>query len=206
MSTLTAQFSPLEASKYALSLPLAGALTMALFIGMYLLIAREYELPDEKPPIKIAEIVLPKPAPIETTIEPPRKIKTSPPPTVDRQVTPQSLPQGTGMNLTKPTVTPPNNETITFNNSMLVKQVMVPPVYPRRALAAGTQGYVDVQFVVTAIGTTKNIRVVAADPENVFERSAIKAVEGWRYRPMSEDGQPVESHVVTERIRFTIDQ
>jgi TonB family protein len=71
----------------------------------------------------------------------------------------------------------------------LVKRV--PPRYPAKAIDRGQEGWVDLQFTVTPEGATSGIRVVAAYPRDVFERSAINALGKWTYTPRLENGIPV---------------
>ena len=45
--------------------------------------------------------------------------------------------------------------------------------------------------------------VVESSPPGVFDRAAISAISGWRYRPAKYNGAPVEVPVRT-RIRFEL--
>jgi protein TonB len=69
----------------------------------------------------------------------------------------------------------------------------VTPEYPNSAMRKGIEGYVDVQFTITARGTVTNVTVVSSDPGDVFNRAATDAVQHWRYDPRVVDGQPVDS-------------
>lgn len=83
--------------------------------------------------------------------------------------------------------------------------VKVQPVYPRRALSRGIEGYVIVEFTVTKQGTTKDIRVVEADPQGVFDRAAVQAAAKFKYKPRVVDGQPIEVPGVQNKITFKIE-
>jgi TonB family protein len=76
----------------------------------------------------------------------------------------------------------------------------VAPVYPAAAAAAGTEGYVDLRFTVSPIGTPMDVEIVAAEPAGVFEQAALAAINRWRYSPGDPDAPPT----VTERIEFEI--
>lgn len=91
-------------------------------------------------------------------------------------------------------------------SGMLVKRVAASPRYPGRALNRGIEGFVDVRFDVTAYGSTENIRIIQAQPEGYFERSASQAVAKYKYQPAMQDGEPMATPNVTERIRFSIEK
>ena len=55
--------------------------------------------------------------------------------------------------------------------------VRVAAVYPRRALQRGIEGYVDVEFTVSKLGSVTNPRVTQASPEGIFDQAAIDAME-----------------------------
>jgi TonB family protein len=61
---------------------------------------------------------------------------------------------------------------------------------------------VHVRFTVTGAGTVKNVRIVKSS-DGVFETSALRAVEQWKYQPQMDAGKPVERE--TENIiRFDL--
>lgn len=57
------------------------------------------------------------------------------------------------------------------------------PEYPRGAERRGIEGYAVVEYTVTAEGTVENATVVEANPEGVFDRAVLRAIEGWNYAP-----------------------
>lgn len=84
--------------------------------------------------------------------------------------------------------------------------VRVEPVYPPRALARGVEGWVLVEFTITASGTTADVRAVKAAPERMFETAAVKAVESWKYKPKVEAGMATDRRGVQVLISFAIDE
>lgn len=80
----------------------------------------------------------------------------------------------------------------------------VNPVYPHGPLQRGIEGFVDLGFDIDEKGATQNITVIAAQPERVFNKAAIKAVSKWRYEPRVIDGEGVYQSGLSTRIRFTI--
>jgi protein TonB len=84
--------------------------------------------------------------------------------------------------------------------------VRIPPDYPPRALSRGLEGWVQVQFTITATGTVKDAVVVDAQPKNIFDEAALKAIARWRYNPKVEGGVAVERVGIQTVIRFQLDQ
>ena len=78
------------------------------------------------------------------------------------------------------------------------------PAYPPQALARGIEGYVVLEFTVTAAGTTRDLRVLEASPRNVFATAALAAAREFRYQPRIQGGAPVDVPGVRSRIRFQI--
>lgn len=72
----------------------------------------------------------------------------------------------------------------------------VRPDYPRQALQRGIEGFVKLAFTINRIGNVENIRVLEANPRNVFEREARRAAARWRFAPRTEGGQAVDREAV----------
>ena len=84
--------------------------------------------------------------------------------------------------------------------------VKVQPIYPRRALTRGIEGYVIVEFTVTKQGTTKDIVVVEAQPNGIFDSAAIQAATKFKYKPRVVDGEPIEVPGVQNKITFLLEE
>ena len=84
--------------------------------------------------------------------------------------------------------------------------VKVQPVYPRRALSRGIEGYVIVEFTVTKQGTTKDIVVVEAEPTGIFDSAATQAAAKFKYKPRVVDGEAIEVPGVQNKITFKIEE
>jgi protein TonB len=78
------------------------------------------------------------------------------------------------------------------------------PVYPTQALREGTRGWVELEFTITASGTVRDIEVVGAEPQGVFDAAASAAVADWRYKPRVVNGQPVAQRSRVT-LRFDVD-
>jgi protein TonB len=88
----------------------------------------------------------------------------------------------------------------------VIPLVRIAPDYPPRALSRGLEGWVQVQFTITPTGTVKDATVVNAEPKNIFDDAALKAIARWRYNPRVEGGVAVERVGVQTIIRFQLEQ
>lgn len=79
----------------------------------------------------------------------------------------------------------------------------VNPTYPFRAKRRGVEGKVSLRFLVDKQGRVSEFNVVQAEPEGVFEESALAAVRQWRFEPGKKDGEPVSTWVQVP-IRFEL--
>jgi protein TonB len=87
----------------------------------------------------------------------------------------------------------------------VIPLVRIAPDYPPRALSRGLEGWVKVQFTITPTGTVKDPVVVDADPKQMFDDAALKAIARWRYNPRVEGGVAVERVGVQTIIRFQLE-
>lgn len=83
--------------------------------------------------------------------------------------------------------------------------VKVQPIYPRRALSRGIEGYVILEFTVTKNGSVKDPVVIEANPERIFDSAAIKAALKFKYKPRIVDGEPVDVAGVQNKLTFQIE-
>lgn len=72
----------------------------------------------------------------------------------------------------------------------------VRPEYPYRARQRGIEGHIKLAFTITAAGTVENIRVLEAEPRNIFDREARRAAARWRFAPRTENGAAVSREAV----------
>jgi protein TonB len=64
------------------------------------------------------------------------------------------------------------------------------PVYPAIAKAAGVQGTVVVEAVISRKGTIESLRVVSGPP--MLRSAAMDAIRAARYQPFRLNGEPTE--------------
>ena len=91
-----------------------------------------------------------------------------------------------------------------FTDGPLVSLVRVAPIYPARAISNGTEGYVVLQFDVTADGRVINI-VIIESTDRVFDRAAIHAAERFKFKPRVVDGVAYASYGLQNMFTFTLD-
>jgi TonB family protein len=63
--------------------------------------------------------------------------------------------------------------------------------YPAAAVAKGVEGWVDLEFLVTAEGRVGTVEVLDSSPPGVFDSAAIAALKRARYEPPRRDGRAV---------------
>ncbi|MBW1885778.1 MAG: energy transducer TonB [Deltaproteobacteria bacterium] len=80
----------------------------------------------------------------------------------------------------------------------------VEPNYPPRAKQQGIEGYVDLRFTITPVGTTGDVEVFRSKPAYIFDREAIRAVRKWRYNPKLENGVPISRPNQLIRLLFEL--
>jgi len=184
-------------------------MTMSLLYAMHYLIHNDYPAVIEDAIATIPEFIMDAPPPIVTREEEPpvRPVEQQLPPPVNRFDPPEVNIDGEGMHLGGPVdiVKPPIKGTFGVGGQM-VPFIKIAPQYPVTAASKGVEGYVDVMFDVTELGSTDNIRIIGYVPSAVFNKSVIKAVKGWKYKPNQVDGVAVRTFDVKDRIRFTMEK
>lgn len=80
---------------------------------------------------------------------------------------------------------------------------MVPPKYPMQAARDNQQGWVEVEFTVTADGSVSNAHVVDSQPRRIFDRAATEAVSRWQFKPALINGTPT-AVVLKRKLEFKL--
>lgn len=86
----------------------------------------------------------------------------------------------------------------------VVPIVRIEPQWPREALMQGIEGWVKVEFTIREDGSVTDPQVVESEPRRLFDRSALRAITRWRFRPRIVDGRPVERRA-TQVIEFNLE-
>lgn len=211
ISTLpTSSNSAVNALRFLAPIPLGAIMTMILLYAMYSLVRNDTLAPPTTDSVPIPSVIadFEKTIPVMQEQEPPVKpeIREQPPQIViDTEIEDPTPTIGQGW----------KNVDVVFEKTTGINLgsgdqpmpiVRINPAYPANALSRGTEGYVDVMFDITPMGTTTNIRVIAFSPSSVFNSAVIKAVRGWKYKPASDGENTFKTQDVTERINFQLEK
>jgi protein TonB len=69
----------------------------------------------------------------------------------------------------------------------------------------GIEGWVLVEFIITAGGTVADARVIDSEPKVIFDRETLRAIKRWKYQPKIVDGQAVPQYNMRELFQFVIE-
>ena len=72
----------------------------------------------------------------------------------------------------------------------------IKPVYPEKGVELGVDGKVLLLLLIDEAGAVKEASVVEADPEGIFEESALTAFRNARFAPAQKNGRAVKSRVL----------
>jgi protein TonB len=73
---------------------------------------------------------------------------------------------------------------------------LIKPAYPDRATEQGVEGKVVLLLLIDEAGVVKEATVAEANPEGVFEESALAAFRAARFAPAQKNGRAVKSRVL----------
>ena len=82
--------------------------------------------------------------------------------------------------------------------------VRVEPRYPIEAARDGISGWVQLSFTIDKSGAVTEVRVVSAQPANLFNREAIRALKRWKYQPKIVDGAAVSQPNMQVQLDFSL--
>lgn len=204
----------LVAFRYIIAILLAIAVTFGLVYTMQYLIANSDRGLDDSAAghivdfvrVKRDEVIKRKQRKPEKPPQPKAPPPEPPPPQMENdspsaeKISVASIPINTEINMTGGGIS------LAPGDAEYLPIVKVAPIYPRRALQRGIEGYVLVEFTVTKQGSTKDIRVIESDPAStIFHSSARKAAAKFKYKPRTEDGKPIEVPGVRNKITYKLE-
>ena len=110
----------------------------------------------------------------------------------------------------------------TYRDSSIILEYIplnkVQPIYPRRALERGTQGYAITSFTITESGTVENAVAMEGycgnpeDPNTVFREcsifnsASVRASLKLKYKPKIVDGKATSVDNVLHRFTFVLNE
>ncbi|MBD3648210.1 MAG: TonB family protein [Pseudomonadales bacterium] len=77
------------------------------------------------------------------------------------------------------------------------------PRFPRRALDRRLSGWAVVEFTVDDAGFTRDHEIVESS-DTIFEDAALTSAKSFRYAPRFENGKPVATHGVQNKVTFEV--
>ncbi|MGK0296621.1 MAG: protein TonB [Gammaproteobacteria bacterium] len=83
--------------------------------------------------------------------------------------------------------------------------VSINPDYPVSAIARNIEGYVTLEYTVGKDGATRDIRVIESYPSSTFDKSAIRALERYKYQPAIFNGKAIESRGYQIRLTYKME-
>jgi protein TonB len=211
--------------RFPSSFLIALVLTSALFSGMWVLISRSIDIGEIQRATKIEFTRLRRDSDVRTRVRPekvelekPLPVQDAPQIAIDMGV---AGPGGQALDLLPPTVDARGAALsgLSFGSGGgggragaasggdrdVVPLVRIEPDYPARAAQRGIEGYVVVEFTISPAGTIKNARVIRAEPNGVFDASALAAVSRWKYNPKIENGTAVARNGVRVKLNFQLE-
>jgi protein TonB len=215
---------------WILAVVMSAALNLFLFAVMPEMIRAVPENLEKQEPVQAIQVVRvkrPEPPPEKQKSpepEPPKPQKTAAPKPVQKKMPRPPAPKPSLPFALNPKLPPmvhslemPPLETFSVDapqlkdrylahelDAGLIPLAKVAPVYPLHATRRGIEGKVQVQFLVTADGRVADIKILAADPEKVFDKSVIDCVSRWRFQPGRVQGIPVAALAQTT-IKFQLE-
>ena len=187
-------------ARLLLGLPFAALVTGVLFIVMYGFVRPgEVEVTPKKDPPVISIFADVDPPEARTRDREIEVLVDAPPPP---SFTPAGLSDADRVPLPSPTPGPVTVGPGDFRGPVVALPIAtVPPQYPARCQASGTEGYAVVRFDVTANGQVVNAEVTERS-HACFERAALQAIRSWRYQPA-----PGQSGIIARGLtkRFSFD-
>ena len=92
-----------------------------------------------------------------------------------------------------------------FGDGDVIPLVRMPAQYPAKAKRRNIEGFVKARLEVNALGTVDSVEVVESKPKGVFERSAIRALYKYKFKPQMIDGKP-QAQTVIQTLDYVLDK
>lgn len=200
--------------RYLSLLALAAVITLSAFYLMHRLIDRDTTVPASQPPvtmIRFGPIDIPDPTEPDRPEPPERPEPKEPPPS--SQVIAEFQPIERTLDLEPADSALADPVSVLEGNFMRPNQAdsrnarpdaTVPPPYPRDAALEGIEGWVRMAIEIDASGRVVDVRVIQAEPAGVFERTAVRAVRRWTWKPAVIGGEP-QAQTVLKELTFKLD-
>ena len=92
-----------------------------------------------------------------------------------------------------------------FGDGDVIPLVRMPAQYPSKAKRRNIEGFVKARLEVNTLGTVDSVDIVESKPKGVFERSAIRALYKYKFKPQIIDGKP-QAQTVIQTLDYVLDK
>lgn len=210
--TLAINQSPLYKSfKFSSFIIGASITTIITFAFMHYLIKSDYKTPIDVP--EIIEIDVMQDPPIKAVklidrVPPPPQIKPQPPKHMPPQVeivdeTGQLTHFSPVIKMISAAIKIPS---MVGSEGEATPLVRITPKYPVTAARDGKEGWVQLGFTISEIGTVISPYIINSEPKRVFDKEAIRALRKWKYKPKMVEGKAVQQAGQSIQLDFKLDK
>ena len=207
-----------DANKYVAGIGLSILITSGLFFIMVILISLGDSGMKEDKSVKLADVVMPERQidTFMTEVDKPEKPEEQPEDIAQPELDLQPL-TGIDVSMAKPKANFKASGSF-FRDGEYIPLFKVQPIYPRRALERGTQGFAITSFTITESGTVENavaLEGYCGDPDDpnaemrecsIFNSASVRASLKLKYKPKIVDGKPTPVENVLHRFTFKLDE
>ena len=207
-----------DTNKYLAGIGLSVIITSGLFFIMVILISLGDSGMKEDKSVKLADVVMPERQidTFMTEVDKPEKPEEQPEDIAQPELDLQPL-TGIDVSMAKPKANFKASGSF-FRDGEYIPLFKVQPIYPRRALERGTQGFAITSFTITESGTVENavaLEGYCGDPEDpnaelrecsIFNSASVRASLILKYKPKIVDGKPTSVENVKHRFTFKMDK
>lgn len=98
---------------------------------------------------------------------------------------------------------PPNTVIVRRHQSLpmsMTPMSMVYPFYPEEARLRGWEDAVTVRYIIGRDGRVKSVEVLDRPQRPIFEKTVVKAISHWRFRPLVKEG--IAQEVIHELVVY----
>ncbi len=97
-------------------------------------------------------------------------------------------------------------EVYTINYFPMPILILISPKYPVDALIEAKEGWIELQFAVTTLGSVDDIVIVDHYPSDVFDREATLALAKWKFKPKVVDGVAIRVNGIRVVLEFKLSE
>lgn len=92
------------------------------------------------------------------------------------------------------------------NQGEAMPLVRITPKYPITAARDGKEGWVQLGFTISEIGTVISPYIINSEPKRTFDKEALRALRKWKYKPKMVEGKAVQQANQSIQLDFKLNQ